>query len=670
MRVRTLLRLSFACLALLMLAPSVASGAAPSLYVIPTIFLHAEGGEAAAAAAHALPNRASGDYFLGRFKAAFPTTVAQITDATSRRTFVVSLQIPRVSAYEIPKANGAVERQFAMTGSLYFTNVATGEVLFTYTTTAYLAKAALQSAGPASEPELSRLYTTLFDGLVDDLVSKAAATFKPLEISATARRVFGNLIIFDKGTSAGVLVGDSFTAVDGAGAKVVFSDLNYALAEPEFGGRAQPGVQWSKYSTGTVSDVRKAKALVKLAVNGSSFPDETIQQMFADALGEKSALSLVPVNRDYSEVVNAVRTGTDLSREKTASRRLPQYFVRLSVAQPISYETPTNIAYKTLRVARARVYAELVDQSGRVQFAGFGEDTIKDEVTAGMSYAPEARAEVVVKNAVVDLVRKMGAQLRLEQTDLPITSAQGGTFEVADMNAVLRLSANLTVLRSIGAVDAIAGPVRIATWTTHVTDLAGAEAKAVGDLPVFLGAPDIKTGDIARLDRVALVQSSGRKLRPCGSSQALGGRKLADYEALAINQFASWPQAETYFGGFVRDLTEELHESGEFESSPTPPSAAQEFCIEPANRIDFVKENCDQRDLCSSDIALLMGYRIRRGQEVVQRSALQTTVHSSAYPRSVAPADRDALIDADLTSASASLLKGALEQPDFQKAIH
>lgn len=653
----------------ILIGPGLARAAEPSLYVLPTVFLHAERGDASAAAARALPAGPSGAYFLARFQAAFPGTVGQITDASSRRTFVVSLQIPRVSAYEAPKANGTVDRQFAMTGSVYFTNIVTGEVLFTYTVTDYLEKTSVQSAAGLNQTELSQLYTTLFHDLVDDLVAKAATAFKPFEITATARRSFGDMIVVDKGSAAGVDAGDSFSRADGAEAKAVFVDAAYALVQPELG-HGQAGGTWSKFSTATLGDIHKAKTIVKLAANGSGFADETIEQMFADALGEKAALSVIPVNRDYAAVVDAVRTGTDLSREKTAARRLPQYFVRLTVARPITYETPTNIAYKTLRVAQARVYAEVVDRSGRVQFAGFGEDTVKNEVTAGMSYAPQAVAEIAVKNAVIDLVRKMSAQLRLEQADLPVTGVQGGGFTVADQSALLRPSTNLTVLRAIGAVDGIVGPVRAATWSSHVTELASGQATAAGDLPIYSGAPEIRTGDLARLDRLALTRAGGGRLRPCGSSQTLGARKLADFDVMAINQFAAWSETETYLGAFVDGLTGELHDTGEFESAPPATAAPPAACIEPANRIDFVKETCDQHDLCTTDLTLLVGYVIRRDQQAVQKAALQTTVHSSAYFRSIAPGDRDALIDADLTSAATALLKTVLQQPNFAKAIH
>ena len=646
-----------------------AYAAEPLLYALPMVFIDPARGATSDEAARLLSTPEAGGYFKERFKAAYGGGVDQITDATSRRTFVVSMQIPRVSEYVVPKVNGTVERQLAMTGSLYFTNIATGEVLFTYTATAYLSKAYTHGAGQPEAAERALRFDELYHGLVTDLLAKSSAAFKPFEITATAQARFGPLVVLDRGARGGLAVGDALTDPAGDEVKVVFVDADYALAEVQMGRAPQLGAAWSKFSNKT-GDVRKAPVIVQVAQNGSGFADDTIQQMFADAAGEKSALSVVPVNYQYAQVVNAVRQQTDISREKTATRRLPRYFLRVTVAPPVTYETPTNLAYKTVRVARARVSGELIDQDGRVQFASFGEDTIRDEVTAGMGYDPRARAEVAVKNAIIDLSRKMGQQLRLGQAYLPVTSAQGAMATVADVAGVLRVGSGVMVLRDLGETPGVKGPVYGPTWSASVAEAGTADAKLKLDLPVFSGAPGARVGDRVRVD--SLRPASGRnaaRIRPCGTSESLGSRKLPGFDAMAVNQLASGSGYETDMGEFVETVSGALRATGEFETEETVPAAAPAVCVEPVNRIDLGTEHCDEKGVCVSDINLRVTYRIKRDGQIVGREGLETVVHSSAYLKTLAADEKDALIDADVAAATASLLAAIVKTPSFQTGL-
>ena len=185
----------------------------------------------------------------------------------------------------------------------------------------------------------------------------------------------------------------------------------------------------------------------------------------------------------------------------TAARKLPTYYIRLTVPPPLAWEAPTNISYKTTRNVRAKVYAEVADRSGRVQYAGFGESALTDEVTEGMGYTPEARAEVAVKNAILDLSQKMAAELKLEQVDGQVSAADKNEFVTSDPKGLLKVSADLTVLHEIGRLDR-SDTVYAPIWTAHVIAIAASQARASGDLAVFSGAPGIQTGDLARLERI------------------------------------------------------------------------------------------------------------------------------------------------------------------------
>lgn len=654
-----------AALCVCVLAPCAAASAAasdaPALYVVPEVFLPAAKTEPIEAASQALPAKDMADYFAGKFKAAFPSAVDSMTDASSRRTFVVSLQIERVSSYAIPKATGNVERQVAMTGSLYFTNVRTGEVLFTSTHTAYLDKETRPSG--AAAPEGAELYAPLYRQLVDELLPKAAAAFKPYQLAVTAKKSFAGLIVLDKGQLAGLGLGDALTAPDGADARTIFVEPNYAVAEVQLG-KGQTGGVWSKFASGALSAVHKVDAVVDLGegANQSALADEEVRQLFADSLGEKTPIAVLPVNPDFAEVVNYVRGHTDVSREVTAARKLPAYYVRLTVLAPLTWEAPTNVAYKTVRSVRARVYAEVIDRSGRVQYAGFGENDLNDEVTEGMGYTPEARAEVAIKNAMLDLTRKMESALKLERVDTQIASVEQTAFAAADPKGVLKVSSNLTILHGIGS-DA-GQTLYLPSWTAHVTETSSGQARAVGDLAVFSGAPAIRSGDVARLETVGLPVAQTR-LGLCGGDGTLGSRKVAGLTRLGEIAFAGKGRANTYARRFVAAEAGKLHDTGDFEDGADRQAAEPELCVQPVDRIEVLGEDCDPRGVCVTRLQLAVGYRILRGGEIVHKAAVQTTVRSEGYLKTMSPETRDRLIDADVLANAEPIFEQVAQQPDL-----
>ncbi|HVI31037.1 hypothetical protein [Phenylobacterium sp.] len=645
-----------------------ARAAEPQLFVLPAVLTNSLAGDHAELARGVLGAPAARELFATRFRAAYPNVVQRMSDGDRLKTFVVSLQVPRVSEYSIPKANGTVERQLAMTGSLYFTNVVTGEVLFSYTATAYRSDTALQSAGPPPEAlQRARLHD-LYDALLADLVGKSRAAFRPFEITAAVKGFAGELVILDKGAAAGVGVDDSFLSPDGE-LRVVFAEAQYAVAQPQLGGRPAAGSQWSKISTNRLGEIDRPRAVVRVAANGSPFADAALEQMFADALGEKAPLNLVPVNASYSAVVDSVRQLTDLRADRTTGRRLPDYFVRLSVAPTITFVMPTNVAHKTVRVTQGRVLAEIVDRNGRVQYAGFGEDTLQDEITGGMGYDGAARAEVAVRNAILDLARKMGAQLKLDRADLRVQAASGGTVTIADPKGLLRVGAAFSIVRPAAPAPYAPGGVLAPIWSGQVTSTTEGSAGGELALPVYAGAPAVRAGDVVRVATVGAPPVRTPPVRPCSGSETLGARRVTGFEPLALNRFASAPGRETELAEFAGATAEALAQTGQFEAAAPLGAAGAAMCVEPVSRVDLVKEACDERGVCTSEVALRVTYRLKRDAEVVFRSGLETTVRTRAYYSGVAPAEREALIDADVASAAATLLRTLAEKSDFQQAL-
>ena len=132
---RGLLGLAIGCALALGCAPALAASAL-KLYPVRGLFQPAaDKGLIHASFKEAVPAAAGGELFQGEFRKAFPDAVATVADKDRRFTLVSSLQIARASLYTVDKVDGTVDVLAPVSGSLYFTNAVSGEVLYTVAAT-------------------------------------------------------------------------------------------------------------------------------------------------------------------------------------------------------------------------------------------------------------------------------------------------------------------------------------------------------------------------------------------------------------------------------------------------------------------------------------------------------------------------------------------------------
>lgn len=147
----------------------------------------------------AVPGDRGGRFFEDKFRAAFPDAVSTIDNANKRRTFAVSLQIARASKYLISKPDGTDDVYLPVTGSIYFTNVMTGEVLFTLTRTEIKVTSLRHDASADGSDRIRALFRENFEELVEILTKDAQTKFKPAMISAVVKGEWNGLAILDGG---------------------------------------------------------------------------------------------------------------------------------------------------------------------------------------------------------------------------------------------------------------------------------------------------------------------------------------------------------------------------------------------------------------------------------------------------------------------------------------
>ncbi len=599
-------------------------------------------------------------YFATAFRRRFPQAAATISEANFRRTFAVSLQVARASRYAVSKADGSTDVLLPVTASIYFANVATGEVLYAATRTTLQPARLTPEEAASGSPRIRELFARTFQDVVDDLIGDAEVRFQPAVVSAKVAATWNGLAILSVGKGSGLLRGEALLGPGGQMLEVVSAADEYAVAS-SLGAPAEVGTTFTKFSNGTLLDVKKPRVLPLVELTPEGYPEAAVVQLFSDALGASAPISLVPVNPTHGAVLATLRTQIDLSSEVLARRQLPHYFARLRVPEPLVYERPTNLAYKTVRVTTSLAYADLVDGSGRVLFTAVGRDRIEEEITNGMALAPEARREVGVKNALLDLAKRFGATLRFERARLPVLSG-GDQVVVKDPQGLLMPGATLRAYRSIGAVRDVPVEVWVPTWDLLVVEVGADTATAVPGLGTFGGAPPIEAGQLVMLDGVPSAGPRRLRFGDCGAeAENLGTIGLPDASRLAQLLFAAGSRLPFYASGLKGRVEALVRGGAGFAGDLRFPEPKVDYCVQPVLRIQTEPQKCDEM-ACADVARLVAGYRARGGSasgETRGKAALEARLTAGALPVATPAQDRATALRADLLDEFLKLSQSA-----------
>lgn len=654
MMLKLLFRSTLAVLASVL--PGLCAGANDSgfsLYPVPAVFT-SQGGDANAARidpdfAVAVPGERGGKYFSDSFRDLFPESVSVITAANKRRTFAVSMQVARASKYVVEKPDGTSDVYLPITGSIYFTNVMTGEVLFTFTRTEITQVTLRRDATATGSSQIQSYFRQNFDELVTSLVKTARSQFHPKSITAIVRGEWKGLAVLDGGRDQGLSRDDTLSDPDGNEVRVISAGPRYAIARLELGKFVRGG-KFSKVSNQTLAEILKPRVLPLVDKTPQDLPEQTIVQILSDALGAKSSISLTPVNRTYQAVLTTIAAKADISQDAIRQRELPNFFFRLNVPEPIEFEAPTNLAHKTRRVYEAMALAELVDRSGRVLWAGIGENHIEDEVTAGIAFNSSARREVVIKNALLDLANRFGKEMKFSSAEVAVTSGGSEPSLRDDHGMLAKGASNLFVYRNIGKVEGIDSDVRVPIWSINVSSVTDGSAGASLDLPVVEGAPEPVAGDVVFLSGVSrsgLV--THKRFGPC-PEQKLGSVEISGYGDIARNIFASRFKATYITQGLSVKVAELVRSGSGFKGEIKAMSEGADYCVEPVYRVDLVEPTCTG-DVCADIATVRLTYRLRIKDatgDIKVRQGLETKMTTGALPRKTSEATRKAALRADL----------------------
>lgn len=599
----------------------------------------------------------AGAYFEAEFKKVFPDAISVVAEKDKRHTLITSLQISRASNYNVDKVDGTSDIYLPVSGSLYFTNAVSAEVLYTVSAT-YYHRATVTGSGKSLESsKLQSMFMTAYKGLVGELLGKAKQQFNPQVISATVKQEWNGLYVLDKGQDQGVTKGDSIADAEGNTLDVLFSGSAYSVGAINLG-KITIGKVFSKETNLSLSDIKKPRVMILVDKSPEGFPPEILRQLFSDALGSKAPVSVVHVNELFSQVLLTAFSKTDLSSESSRKRELPDFFIRLSVPESTDFELPTSLKHKTLRTYSSIATAELVDKSGRVLYAASGSDKIVDDVTSGMSFDRSSRREVSVKNALISLANRIGTELKFEQLELPVNSG-GDLVSIKDELGVLTQGESLVAYRKIGKTAGIVEDVKVPIRGLNVETISEGLATATLDLPLTKTPLKVDAGDVIVLEEASAPRSITRKrFSACGPAEKLGSVALPAFGDLAINTFERAFNAPFYSTGFLPEIKGLLGPGTRFKTDIKLVATASDYCVEPVYRVDVTDHQCDgDPRVCIDKANVRITFRIKIGNTVVAKSGLETKMTSAGYMENSSPEAQKNSLAIDLLAESSKLAK-------------
>lgn len=384
------------------------------------------------------------DEFINNFQQSFSDSVDAISDKTKYKTFVAYISIPRVSENIYYRGLNA-DIYLPLTASIYFVSMATGETLYSYPFTQYgKLETSREKLNEDNAEIIDGLYLSTYKDLVKKIIADAQKEFHPFSIDLNLIDEYKNLYVLDKGNTSGVVKGDLLSADNGNQLNVIFSDLEYAIAE-KLSGNPKTNEVYNKKANGSIAQLKKPKVLF---IN--DFNDDKIYNIFSTELGNNADFALISVNQTFYEMQDAVVSlNAEFSAQNSQNRTNPEYFLKLFISKPIHTTYPSNKDYAVLDKYAITVGGIIFDKSGKIIFAKSVNEEIKDETVADVKFSNEARFDILIKNAMISLTKAFSKDVKFKQGNLSISKADRQNIEIDDANGLLSFGDTVPVLRKV-----------------------------------------------------------------------------------------------------------------------------------------------------------------------------------------------------------------------------
>lgn len=561
--------------------------------------------------------------FLSSFKKAFPDSVETIDRKKQKRTSAAFLTISRASMYEV-KANDSniVLYSLPVTATINFMNILTGELLYSQVFT-HIGNVQTTVDDPKLHEKIVQEYQETYQGLIDELAKNASQSFVPKKLEAKiVGKKFG-LLILDKGLADGITDGDSLDGEAGSMLKIKYSSMKYSVAKEEFGS-ASVGSGVTKTYNQSLANLKKPKVTLldvrydheKLAV-----PPNMFYQFFVDKLAQKGSFTLVPVNASFWKAINALQESANLGM-RFSKRNTPEYFMRLWIDGPYTYDLPTNVSYSLNRNYQMTICGEIVDTSSRVLAASCKNEKIEDKISFGKAYSKEAQYEVLAKNGAISLAEEFAQMVSFEPISYQVTATDKDVFEIMDEKNILSIGSSVTIYRNLGEVGGIDN-VNIPISEASVERKEGNLVYVREIIKTFNGAPAVEAKDMI-FEQVATSSNDTSKLfTMCELPSKIGTDSIDSFETGAQYMVAKNLKYPFYHPKGLQESINKYIGEAEFETVPRISSPNTPYCINPVYKYSLVSsKNAEQAGYLENKYTTAIGAKEYQGEELRSKYGL------------------------------------------------
>lgn len=602
----------------------------------------------------------------GYLTQAFGARVGKLNQSTAGNTFTVSFHVTRANSFAVDKGNGNSDVVATVTGSIYFTNVISGEILTTLSRTVISRGVAANSADLGAERR--QLFHQALDTLVKDLMQEAPKQFQPVVIEARLTDRSGELLVLDAGYRQGLAAGDSVEDSADNLIQVVYAAENYAVAKSVLASNLNLGTLFQKFSAHAASGQDRPRVAVMVETLPVGYAKDYVARLFSELLGDAAPLSVVQINTGFTQLLQTVREqdGVELSTSQSTGRRPPSLIVRLRIPDSIYFEAGTNLDFEKVRRYETRAFADVIDNSGRIIFSAVGTDVISDKIVRGIGPGVEERREVSMKNALTDLSKKLAKIGELKRDLADIVATQGSSYQVNSQGRVYGEHQPGVILRKAKArVGKDTKVVLLPTVEASVDVFTGQSPTTLKQgLPIDAGHDKVAVGDLFEVQQLGTPASSAATFAVCGPSEALGNARttaLMEITGLLLGQ----KMPGMLYATDAPSLTQGVIglQSGFAASYPwNPPSVS--YCIQPVERVNVGAETCNQQ--CERPIVSRYTLRVKRGEEILNRVTFESQFKSTGYyANSTPPLEINRLLDADVLDEARGVLEKAVNKISF-----
>jgi hypothetical protein len=567
--------------------------------------------------------------YIRSFKNSFPKAVEAIDPKQQTRTYAVFLSISRVSKYEVNASDSKIVLySLPVTAAINFMNVLTGELLYTQAYT-YIGNFQTMSDDPQLHEKLVKAYQDTYQKLIEDLAHKASVSFIPKKLQTKAIGKKFGLLILDKGLADGISEGDGLDGPSGSLLKVKYASMKYSVAKEEFG-TISIGSEVTKTYNQALADFKKPKVTlldVEYDHEKLKLPSNMFYQFFVDKLSQQSSFTLVPINKSFWKAINSLQGSANLGI-RFSKRSTPEYFMRLWIDGPYTYDLPTNVSYLTNRHYQMTICGEIVDTSARVVASACKNEKIEDNISFGNGYSKEAQYEVIAKNGALSLAEEFAHSVAFEPITYKIDTVHNGLIEISDEKNILNIGSTVTVYRNLGEVGGTTNVYIPISYST-ITQKEGNKLYAKEIMKTFNDAPDVSEDDVIFEQIIKSANDTAKVFTLCDLPSKVGTAEIEGFESGAQYIIAQKLKYPFYHSNGLQESINKHIDESEFEFVPQVISPSSGYCINPVYKYNLLSSK-ESDDYLENKYSAIVGIKEFKNGEMVTKYGLGG--EKSLYP--------------------------------------